>query len=134
MSSTRVLARSVSSVLRSDVCSFCHARQLLPIGYNSTLQSPAKAAQPSVFKRSYAQKLDVKRLRADVDKKARLGWYKMTKGQKILLLEPDAAEAIYNDFVAHKDRKEYGKLIKQLMTSLSPTSSLGYVSLTLLRV
>lgn len=41
----------------------------------------------------------------------------MTKGQRILLLEPDVAEAIYNDFVAHKDRKEHGKLIKQLMTS-----------------
>jgi len=41
----------------------------------------------------------------------------MTKGQKILLLEPSVAEAIYNDFVAHKDRKEYGKIIKQLMTS-----------------
>lgn len=41
----------------------------------------------------------------------------MTKGQKILLLEPHVAEAIYNDFVAHKDRKDYGKLVKQLMTS-----------------
>lgn len=44
----------------------------------------------------------------------------MTKGQKILLLEPSVAEAIYNDFVAHKDRKEYGKIIKQLMTSSYP--------------
>jgi len=61
----------------------------------------------------------VKRLREDVDKRSRLGWYKMTKGQKILLLEPHVAEAIYNDFVAHKDRKEYGKLVKQLMTSPS---------------
>lgn len=59
----------------------------------------------------------MKRLRADVDKKGRLGWYKLTKAQKILLLEPTVAEAIYNDFVAHKDRKEFGKVIKQLMTS-----------------
>jgi hypothetical protein len=63
----------------------------------------------------------VKRLREDVDKRSRLGWYKMTTGQKILLLEPHVAEAIYNDFVAHKDRKEYGKLVKQLMTSSSRT-------------
>ncbi|KAF3037511.1 hypothetical protein E8E12_006838 [Didymella heteroderae] len=46
----------------------------------------------------------------------------MTKDQKILLLEPHVAEAIYHDFVAHKDRKEYGKLIKQLMTKYNVTS------------
>lgn len=42
----------------------------------------------------------------------------MTKDQKILLLEPDVAEAIYNDFVAHKDTKDYGKLVKRLISSL----------------
>lgn len=41
----------------------------------------------------------------------------MTRDQKILLLQPDVAEAIYNDFVAHKDGKEYGKLVKQLVSS-----------------
>ncbi|KAF2624690.1 hypothetical protein BU25DRAFT_413237 [Macroventuria anomochaeta] len=122
MSSSRLLARSASSITRTDVCAFCHVRQLLPIGRNSAFRPPTEAAQPSVFRRTYAQKLDVKRLRADVDKKARLGWYKLTKGQKILLLEPDVAEAIYNDFAAHKDRKEYGKLIKQLITKYNVTS------------
>lgn len=117
MSSSRVLARTASLAARSDVCAFCHARQLLPAGRNSNFQLPTKTTQSSIFKRNYAQKLDVKRLRADVDKKARVGWYKMTKGQRILLLEPDVAEAIYNDFVAHKDRKEHGRLIKQLMIS-----------------
>jgi hypothetical protein len=90
----------------------------------------AKAAQPSISRRTYAQKLDVTRLRADVDKKARVGWYKLTKQQKILLLEPDVAEAIYNDFLAHKDRKDYGKLIKQFMTSLSIIFLLNDASLT----
>lgn len=47
----------------------------------------------------------------------------MTHGQKILLVSPDVAEAIYNDFVAHKDRKEYGKLVKQLMTSPFSTAN-----------
>lgn len=46
----------------------------------------------------------------------------MTKAQKILLLEPHVAEAVYNDFVAHKDRKEYGTLVKQLMKSSSRTA------------
>jgi hypothetical protein len=82
----------------------------------------AKAAQPSISRRTYAQKLDVTRLRADVDK--------LTKQQKILLLEPDVAEAIYNDFLAHKDRKDYGKLIKQFMTSLSIIFLLNDASLT----
>lgn len=72
-----------------------------------------------MFRRTYAQKLDVKRLRADVDKKSRVGWYTLTKKQGVLLLGADKAEAIYNDFVAHKDKKEYGKLIKQFTTSLS---------------
>lgn len=117
MSSSRLLARSASLIVRTDVCAFCHARQLLPIGRINTIRSPAKAAQPSVFRRAYAQKLDVKRLRTDVDKKGRLGWYKLTKRQGLLLLEADKAEAIYNDFVAHKDKKEYGKLVKQFTTS-----------------
>jgi hypothetical protein len=77
----------------------------------------AQSVASRVYRRSYAQKLDVKRLRADVDKRSRLGWYRMTKDQKILLLQPDVAEAIYNDFVAHKDGKEYGKLVKQLVSS-----------------
>ena len=41
----------------------------------------------------------------------------MTRDQKILLVQPDVAEAIYNDFVAHKDGKEYGKLVGQLVSS-----------------
>lgn len=94
-------------------------RQTLPIGRNNSSQLSIRAAQPSVSKRNYAQKLDVKRLRFDVDKKARAGWYKLMKKQKILLLEPDVAEAIYNDFVAHKDKKEYGKLISQFTKSMS---------------
>lgn len=70
-----------------------------------------------MFRRGYAQKLDVKRLRAAVDQKARDGCYKTMKRQGALLLGPDKAEAIYNDFVAHKDKKEYGRLIKQFTTS-----------------
>ncbi|KAF1927440.1 uncharacterized protein M421DRAFT_38647, partial [Didymella exigua CBS 183.55] len=72
--------------------------------------------------RTYAQKLQVNRLRAHVDQRARLGWYKMTRGQKILLVEPHVAEAIYNDFVAHQERKEYGKLVTQLMTKYNVSS------------
>ncbi|KAG9201382.1 hypothetical protein G6514_005754 [Epicoccum nigrum] len=46
----------------------------------------------------------------------------MTRDQKILLLQPDVAEAIYNDFVAHKDGKEYGKLVKQLVSKYNTTT------------
>lgn len=58
----------------------------------------------------------------------------MTKDQKILLLEPNVAEAIYNDFVAHKDRKEYGKLVKQLITSLFPSIYFARLILIMARV
>ena len=114
MSSYSVLARSASVALRSEICSFCRARPSLPIGRNAAAAQPVASR---VYRRSYAQKLDVKRLRADVDKRSRLGWYRMTKDQKILLVQPDVAEAIYNDFVAHKDGKEYGKLVGQLVSS-----------------
>lgn len=117
MSSSRALARSSRSLLRADVCAFCQLRPSLPIGRNTSFRPSTQAAQPLVSRRNYAQKLDVKRLRADVDKKARRGWYMMTREQKILLLQPDVAEAIYNDFVAHKDQKEYGKLVKRLISS-----------------
>lgn len=133
MSSSRALARSASSIIQSDVCAFCHTRQLLPMGH-SNFRLPAKAIQPSILRRTYAQRLDVTRLRADVDKRARVGWYKLTKQQRILLLEPDVAEAIYSDFVAHKDRKDYGKQIKQLMTSLSIIFLLDNASLTPYRI
>ncbi|KAJ4330282.1 hypothetical protein N0V95_010081 [Ascochyta clinopodiicola] len=121
MSSSRLLARSARSIIRPDVCVFCHARQLLPVNCSNTIRLPAKATQSNVFKRNYAQKLDVKRLRADVDKKGRYGWYALTKKQGVLLVERDKAEAIYNDFVAHKDKKEYGKLVKQFTTKYGVT-------------
>jgi hypothetical protein len=117
MSSSRLLARSAASIARSDVCVFCHVRQQLPIGRNNTFRQPAKAALSSVFTRNYAQKLDVKRLRTDVDKKARVGWYILQKKQGPLLVNADKAEAIYADFVAHKDKKSYGALVKSFTTS-----------------
>ena len=114
MSSSRVLARCASAALRSDVCAFCRARPSLPVGRNAAAAQPVASR---VYRRGYAQKLDVKRLRADVDKRSRLGWYRMTRDQKILLVQPDVAEAIYNDFAAHKEGKEYGKLVRQLVSS-----------------
>jgi hypothetical protein len=119
MSSSRLLARSVSSIARSDVCAFCHTRQQLLIGRNNILQQPTRAVQPNVFRRTYAQKLDVKRLRTDVDKRARVGWYTLLRQSGPVLPAADKAEAIYNDFVAHKDKKDYWKLIKQFTTSPS---------------
>ncbi|XPT03320.1 hypothetical protein M3J09_012414 [Ascochyta lentis] len=135
MSSSRLLARSASSIVRPDVCVFCRARQLLPVNCNSAFRLPAKATHSNVIKRTYAQKLDVKRLRADVDKKGRFGWYALTKKQGVLLVERDKAEAIYNDFVAHKDKKEYGKLVKQFTTkygvSLEDMAGLALVTYTI---
>ena len=124
MSSSRVLARSASAALRLDVCAFCRVRPSLPIvgRYNA-----AAASQPvvsRVHRRSYAQRLDVKSLRADVDKRGRIGWYHLTSGQKILLLQPDVAEAIYSDFVAHKNGKDDGKLVKHLVSSTALNSNL----------
>jgi len=69
--------------------------------------------------RSYAikLKLDGPRLRSDVDARARLGFYTITKQQAILHIEPHTAQSIYEDFVAHKDKMDYGSHVRRIVQS-----------------
>ena len=62
-------------------------------------------------------KLDVQRLRVDVDKRARNGFYTLMKQQGPLSLQPSTADAIINDFIHHTDNKEYGPLVQSLAKS-----------------
>ncbi|KAF2993738.1 hypothetical protein E8E13_000439 [Curvularia kusanoi] len=120
MSSSRVLARSARVVLgAADVCGVCRVRQtLLPLSRSNAFLPSAQAAAsvPRAFRRNYAQKLDVKRLRADVDRKNRMGFYQLSRREKILLLEPDVAEAMYNEFVNRKDKANLSSCVKTLLT------------------
>jgi hypothetical protein len=83
-----------------------------------------RAARPVVLSstslhRPYAtQRLDVQRLRADVDKRARNGFYKLSKMQGALAkIEPRTADAIVNDFVAHRASKDPASNIRYLAKS-----------------
>lgn len=76
-------------------------------------------APPTSIPRAYAtQKLDVQRLRADVDKRARNGFYKLSKMQGALAkIEPRTADAIVSDFVAHRATKDPASNIRYLAKS-----------------
>lgn len=54
------------------------------------------------------------RLRADVDERSRYGFYKLSKIQASLKMEADKANAIYNDFVAHKSRIDHKSNVLRL--------------------
>lgn len=67
------------------------------------------------WRRGYAtQRLDVVRLRADVDQRARSGFYQLSRVQGALRLAPDKANAIYKEFLSHKDRRDHGANVRQL--------------------
>lgn len=119
MSPSRFLARSASLAARSDVCVFFHTRQQFANARNSSFRFSAGTLQP---RRTYALNLDVKRLRTDVDKRSRVGWYILQKKQGALLVNADKAEAIYKDFVAHNHTKSYRSLVKSFTTSSSRPS------------
>ncbi|KAH6625563.1 hypothetical protein C7974DRAFT_312183 [Boeremia exigua] len=120
MSSSRVLACTASAALRTHVSAFCRARQLLPVG-QSNVFCPPKAAR-AYLRLEKAGQTDVKTQRARLDTQARRKFFGITREQKVLLLEVDVAEAIYQEFIANKDRKQYGAIIEQLMKKYNVTS------------
>jgi len=62
-------------------------------------------------------KLDVKRLRQDVDERSRLGFYGLSKLQGVLLYERDVANAIYNEFASKHKTANLTTLMTQLSSS-----------------
>ena len=124
MSSSRLAAHVGRSVLRSEPCVFCQARQFttavrrLDGAPKSKLR--VNAPRNSISKRDYAtQILDVQRLRVDVDKRARLGFYTLNKKQDVLKIEAHTADAIITDFLAQRSNLDHGSNIRRLATSAS---------------
>jgi hypothetical protein len=122
MSSSRLVSRSMRAVATLEPCAFCQARQFTRgFGRNGAAKlSPSSIWRAtSIQSRNYAtrQRLDGSRARADVDARARLGFYTMSKQQGILKMEPHTADSIYKDFLAHKDSMGYGSSVLRLAQS-----------------
>jgi hypothetical protein len=99
--------------------SMSSSRLLLRAARPTALPKPAPPLVSRPSPRRYAaQRLDVQRLRADVDKTARKGFYQLSKMQGALAkIEPRTAEAIVQDFVAHKTTKDHASNIRYLAKS-----------------
>lgn len=122
MAAQRLTMRPTQMLPRIELCIFCRMRPSLNKvqGFRLTNERARRARSNDTI-RFYAaaagQRYDTKRYRADVDKRARLGLYTLTKREGILKMQPHKADAIYTDFVAQKNNLDPGSNIKRLATS-----------------
>jgi hypothetical protein len=121
MLSSRLAARSARAVLKKDTCSICQSRQFTQALHRSgTVKLSLNSSRhgTNVQRRNYAaMRLDGPRARADVDARARLGFYTMNKQQGALKMEPHTAQSIYHDFMAQKDRMDHASNVLRLAKS-----------------
>jgi hypothetical protein len=128
MASYRLAKRSVKGIGSLETCLACQLRQWIPVFHESnttriftTSNGHAKTIKSSSQIRSYAaQKLDVQRLRKDVDARARLGFYELSKQQGAFSkkMEKGIADSIYKDFLAQKSTMDHGKNVLRLAKSV----------------
>jgi hypothetical protein len=80
-----------------------------------------RTSRSIISSREYAtvprQKLDVQRLRLDVDERARLGFYTLVKTQGALKIERDVANAVIKEFTARQTTIDHSSNIKSLASS-----------------
>ncbi|KAH8724285.1 hypothetical protein GQ44DRAFT_654991 [Phaeosphaeriaceae sp. PMI808] len=120
MSSLRLSIHSTRSLLKIERCIFCHLRQITQYGNRSRLSQLSIHPNGGAIKRtrSYAtipgQKLDRKRMRSDVDERARLGHYTLTSQQGILLIDSAKANSIAKEFLAMQKTMDPGSNVKHL--------------------
>ncbi|KAF1833493.1 hypothetical protein BDW02DRAFT_598972 [Decorospora gaudefroyi] len=71
-------------------------------------------------------------MRADMDARARLGFYTANQKQKALHMEPHTADSIYKDFLAQKSSMDHGsnvlRLAKKYKVELEDITSLALVT------
>ena len=127
MSSVRATGRAVRSLLDVQPCTIRRPRQsahTVPTASARALTRPTPRSNVdvSILSRGYATsrglKLDVQRLRHDVDERARLGFYTLAKQQGALLMERDVANAIVKEFLAKQNTVDPASNIKQLASSV----------------
>jgi hypothetical protein len=122
MSTSRLALRSARAVARLESCSVCQSRQI-----TSTIRHKASRYPQSPYglatgtrSQSYAtkQRFDAPRVRADVDTRARLGFYSVCKHSGAFEIEPRTAMSIYNDFVAHSKTMSHGHNVSRIVESV----------------
>lgn len=127
MSTARVLARHARPLPFSNACAFCQARHFTPFAQGNVTPTPLKRPEWQVkspvkgLRQTYAtaprQKLDVKRLRTEVDERARVGYYTLTKKQGVMHIDPATANSIAKEFLNNEKKMEPVENIKRLSAS-----------------
>lgn len=64
------------------------------------------------------KKLDVKRMRAEVDERARIGYYTLTRKEGVLHIDPAKANSIVKEFLHNEKDIKPAENIKRLSTSV----------------
>lgn len=127
MSSSRLVPLSIRPALLAESCFFCQARCFTASvhrnGTTKLLRPPnwrAEATSNPIVRRGYAtQRFDAKRARVDVDKRARVGFYTLSKQQGALKMDANTADSIVADFLHQKSNMEHGSNIQRLAQSAS---------------
>jgi hypothetical protein len=120
-------ARSLSIF---ETCIFCQSRQLAGFARNKTgrrllkhLGYPTRVTISNSQRQSYTspavQRLDVRRLRADVDERGRLGFYTLTKKQGALHMEAATANSIVKEFLHRQKSMDHKSNVEQLASRKS---------------
>jgi len=120
MSSARRSLHLVGPVPGLRLCTSCTAPSTPFSPYIGTAERPVfthcvGVPRAAAWRRGYAtQRLDVARLRDDVDQRARSGFYQLCKAQAALKIAPDKANAIYKEFIAHRNKLGHSANVRQL--------------------
>ncbi|CAO2651559.1 Nn.00g041290.m01.CDS01 [Neocucurbitaria sp. VM-36] len=140
MSSSRLASLSVRPVLIPESCAFCQSRSLIQTPRRNGTAKPstsrkwrAEAPSINISRRSYAtQRLDVKRIRADVDVRNRMGFYTLSNKQGVLKMDANKAASIIADFLHQKSNMDHGsnirRLVKKYHVDLEDLTSLAIVT------
>jgi hypothetical protein len=127
MSSSRVALRSARAIASLEPCLMCQSRQLVSTVRRNATRYPLSSYwfATSMQVQSYAtkQRIDGPRARAEVDARGRLGFYTLTKQQRIHNIEPHTAMSIYDDFVAHRKATTDGQNVLRIVNSGSHARS-----------
>lgn len=107
-------------------CTLCQFQQMATYSSARNRFQPIRRARLTNVtgsSRAYAtspgQKLDVQRLRKDVDERARLGFYALSQKQGALLMDRVKANSIAKEFLAKQKTADNRSNVKHLASSVS---------------
>ncbi|KAF2852597.1 hypothetical protein T440DRAFT_392126 [Plenodomus tracheiphilus IPT5] len=134
------MLRPARTAASRPVCNLCSARSLVQIApwirtvqVSTATNGDKGLCKTTTWRRCYAtRRLDVVKLRADVDQRSRDGFYRLSKSQGSLQLEADKANAIYKDFLAHESKYDHGghviRLAKKYACAIEDITDIALVT------